>query len=89
MTAPTPTLWHPTNCTVLYYDSDSSSQTWIPIIWVSHSPHLEHLRIQEIQCEYRNTFVNYTHNTRCTKQKNLCTIYRCIKNVLNLSRTPQ
>lgn len=54
MTAPTPIHWLQKNCTILHYDSDSDSDTWIPYIWVSHSPHLEHLRVQEIQQEYRN-----------------------------------
>lgn len=53
MAAPTPIHWRTSNCTILHYDSDSSN-TWIPYIWVSHSPHLEHLRVQEIQQEYRN-----------------------------------
>lgn len=53
MTAPTPIHWLEKNCTILHYDCDSSN-TWIPYIWVSHSPHLEHLRVQEIQQEYRN-----------------------------------
>lgn len=42
-------IWHPSNCTILRYDSDNPLNTWIPDIWVSHSPHLEHLRIQEVQ----------------------------------------
>lgn len=85
-------IWNPKNCTILHWDS--SSYTWIPEIWVSHSPHLEHLRIQFAQREFHNSYELYQAQQiqlesliNARKKRTKQNIYRFIKTYFWFTRT--